>query len=508
MGLLTVVDKLAETSDGNGLARFLDRAAFVFLCLMIIAAPHSIAATQGAWLLGMLAWILRFFVQPRPTIRLSLVGIALVALFVWSVVSAFFSYEPVVSIDKLRAVAVFLIFIYALNLIRSRRTVYFLAFMLIGSCMISVLWTPAQKIIGRGVEVHGVVPNGALAELGVKDGDTLLRVDGRKIGDPAEVIAALQTKPSVQLLLYRPDYDFGIELSKESVANVTAPEAALGFASWKRSSTFRSAGFYGHYTTFAEVLQLIGALAFGLFVAAFMRGAGRRWQMVLAFCVAAIAFALLLTVTRASQLAFVISSVAIVFLGASRRVILVSLAMAVPVAAIGLYVLQHQRGVGFFDSSDGSIQYRLMMWRDGVRLITENPRHAVVGVGMESIKTHWQEWRLFDNGHQPMGHFHSTPVQFAVERGIPALILWLVVLGVYARTLWRGFRSDSNADWRPRGILLGCLGALIGFFASGLVHYNIGDQEVAMVFYILMAFGVALASFNSSRDTEYIPSRS
>ena len=35
-------------------------------------------------------------------------------------------------------------------------------------------------------------------------------------------------------------------------------------------------------------------------------------------------------------------------------------------------------------------------------------------------------------------------------------------------------------------ILLGSLGALTGFFTSGLVHYNLGDQEVAMVFFILM----------------------
>jgi hypothetical protein len=33
---------------------------------------------------------------------------------------------------------------------------------------------------------------------------------------------------------------------------------------------------------------------------------------------------------------------------------------------------------------------------------------------------------------------------------------------------------------------------LIGFFTSGLVHYNLGDAEVAMVFFILMGIGVSL----------------
>jgi hypothetical protein len=31
---------------------------------------------------------------------------------------------------------------------------------------------------------------------------------------------------------------------------------------------------------------------------------------------------------------------------------------------------------------------------------------------------------------------------------------------------------------------------MIGFVTSGLVHYNLGDGEVAMVFYLLMGIGV------------------
>ena len=106
---------------------------------------------------------------------------------------------------------------------------------------------------------------------------------------------------------------------------------------------------------------------------------------------------------------------------------------------------------------------------------------------------------MFDNGWQPMGHFHSTPVQLAVERGLLALLIWLIVLGLYAWTLWRGFKR-SRGDWRSRGVLLGCIGALIGFFASGLVHYNLGDQEVAMIFFLLMALGVKLSEPDSAED--------
>jgi hypothetical protein len=81
-------------------------------------------------------------------------------------------------------------------------------------------------------------------------------------------------------------------------------------------------------------------------------------------------------------------------------------------------------------------------------------------------------------------------------------------------TLWRGIKVQSpkpkvqsqepeienreSADWQTRGILLGCFGGLIGFFAGGIVHYNLGDAEVAMVFFILMGISVFLCNLQKT----------
>jgi hypothetical protein len=500
MNWLTALDAMAETSTGNEAARLLDRIAFGGLVLLAVGAPHSIAVTQGAWLLSMTAFVVRLFLKPRPSLRLTAVGIGLLAFFGWTAVSAAFSYEPAVSIDKLRAPSVLLIFILAVNLIRNRRAAHFVAFALLCSCMVAVAWTPVQKLIGRGVELSQLSPASPLIRLGVKDGDVIVRADGKRVHSPAEVIASFQGKDSVELEMNRLDGVYRIKLPRPALLEGPTDEGKLGFGSWKRGRGFRAAGFYGHFTTFAEMLQLVGSLAFGLLIAALMASAPVRATAALAVSVGGIGFALLLSVTRASQLAFVISSGVTVLLGASRKVILICAVLAIPVSALGLFYLQNQRQVGFFDAKDGSIMWRQMMWRDGFRLLTEKPRHLIVGVGMESIKTHWLEWGFFDKGHQPMGHFHSTPLQLAVERGIPALILWLIVLGIYARTLWQGLRRDQGTDWRTTGILLGCAGGLIGFFASGIVHYNLGDNEVAMTFYLLMAIGVSLSLMPNAVD--------
>jgi hypothetical protein len=72
-------------------------------------------------------------------------------------------------------------------------------------------------------------------------------------------------------------------------------------------------------------------------------------------------------------------------------------------------------------------------------------------------------------------------------------LIWLIILWLYGRILWRKVKDKSLVEWRERGIILGCLGGMIGFFTSGLVHYNLGDGEVAMVFYLLMGLSVFLA---------------
>jgi hypothetical protein len=49
-----------------------------------------------------------------------------------------------------------------------------------------------------------------------------------------------------------------------------------------------------------------------------------------------------------------------------------------------------------------------------------------------------------------------------------------------------------------RGLALGALGGLAGFFVSGVVHYNWGDSEVVTVFYFIM--GLSLVVERLARD--------
>jgi O-antigen ligase len=468
-----------------------------WLFALAVAAPHSIAATQVAWACGLLVWAARFLRRPRPRLVRTPLDYALLGFFILTMISSLASYDADVSIGKLRGASLFTIVYLVAENVTSQRVLRWLAFALIASCMVNVVYTIGERLVGRGVKVRGVSESSPLYGAGVRSGDTLLAVDGRALGSPEELAAALSNVSGdregsgfVRVRIYRYEWMPTFDVPRGRLLEGETALQRLGIEGWSRGRDWRASGFYGHYTTYAEVLQLIASLTLGLLIAL------RRWRtkgaLLLLLALAGLSVALLSTVTRASWLAFLVSSALIVLVGASRRTALVLAACALPVILTGLFVLQQKRNVSFFDPKDDSINWRKTVQREGLELLLSKPRHLLVGVGMDSIKRHWREWGLFENGRIPIGHMHSTPLQLALERGVPTLIVWLLLLGLYARMLWRALRRRRIDGWVERGILLGSLGGLAGFFTSGLVHYNLGDSEVAMVFYFIM--GLALVA--------------
>lgn len=526
---LRKLDGLAGIKTENVWAKRLERVSFIFLVLMFVFAPHSIAATQTAWLVGMFVWLLRFTIKPRPRFVRTPLDIALWVFFLWSAISSVLSYAPDLSINKLRGTAVFLIFYFVVNNLKNLRAVKFLAFAIIISCLVNVVWTPLQRVIGRGVEIHGVAAESPLTKALLTEGDALLAANGAKVKTPEDLVAQIEQNETTKVKFYRPDFEFSVDVTRANLLGGENALQKLGIESWKKSRNWRSSGFYGHYTTYAEVLQLIASLVFGLFISLFstqrqkVKGKNYHRFLLFTFCFLPFAFclALLLTVTRASQIALIVSVFAMVFL-VNRKMLLIFSAILLPVALGGIFFLQQSRNVGFFDSQDDSTKYRQTMYQDGVRIWTSTPRNFLLGVGMDSIQRYWREWQMFDGGKLPLGHFHSTPLQLLVERGLPALLFWLWILWIYARTLLRSGERENerkgafkiffnkvsslhlpsphspflhfSAAWIEKGIVLGCFGGLVGFFTSGLVHYNLGDQEVAMVFFMLMGLGISISN--------------
>lgn len=492
------------------LAAWLERAIAGAMVLFVIFAPNSIAFTQLAWFAGLLFWVLRFTVWPRPKLDRTPLDYPLFAFFLLTALSSFLSYEPIVSIGKLRQASLFtIVYLFAEN-VRPTRILRALVLTLIAASCVNVLYTFSQYAFGRGVKVYGVASNSPLTTAQFKvdrrtqhvpilSGDTLEEIDGKKLKSPEQLAAALEDttqKDPARIKVYRVEWIAILEVPRGHLLPAANAEAQLGIERWTAGRDWRATGFYDHWTTYAESLQLLGSLAIGLFVA-LPKKRGRN-PLLLALAIAGICGALLLTVTRASWLALFVSAAVIVLIGMSRRALIIVGLCALPLVVAGALILHSKRQVGFFDQHDDSIRWRETVQKEGLHLLINNPRHLLIGVGMDSIKAHWREWGLFENGRIPMGHMHSDYLQIALERGVPALIVWLILMGMYARALWRIQRRIPSDDWIERGLVLGGLGGLVGFMLSGFVHYNWGDSEVVMIFFAIM--GMTLVVERSARD--------
>ncbi len=487
------------------ISNWLERGIIGCLFLIAIFAPHSIAVTQAAWLLGILLWLARFAIYPRPSLFRSPVDYALLGFFVLSGISSIFSYSPIMSIGKMRAASLFTIVYLVSQNVRSLRLVRLLALALIGSCMINVLLTAGQLAVGKGVKVQGVTQESPLSKAvfrtrlvaqptPVINGDTIWQVDGSPVGTPEELALALASGAQpAKIRIYRVEWMPELEVPRGQLLPGNNALDQLGITSWSAGRDWRATGFYGHWVTYSEVLQLMASLAVGILLA--LKQKRSLYGLLLALAVAGMVFALGMTLTRASWIGFAVSVAAMLLLSASRRTILIVGACAIPVVLASVVLLQQKRSIGFFDKKDQSTSWREMVWKEGFQLLVSNPRHIVVGVGLDSIKGHWREWGLFDNGRQPIGHMHSNLLQIALERGVPALIVWFILIALYLRMLWRVTRRAGLDDF-PRGVALGALGGVIGFFTSGLVHYNWGDSEVVTVLYLIMGLCLVVERTN------------
>lgn len=478
---------------------FCDRAIMGSLALFALAAPHSIAATQGAFLLGMGFWILRILIRRSLDYRLMVLDVPILLFVGLSLLAAIFSYEPALSLLKVRSVGLFLIVFWVAQNLPSRAWAKRVMLLLILSCFVNVGYVFWQKSVGRGLLLLDLAPESPLRQAGLGPGDVLLEVEGREIRSPQELAAwvAPRRGKRLRLFVFRPEVYFHREVIVPEKASAENPFLIRRSEPWRH---FRASGFYGwNYFTYAEVLQLVGSLLVGLFLMLPRKWSGRGVLSLVG--IGAITYAILLTVTRAVWGAFALSvSVLLVHRWGKRALLVLILALAVALP-LGVRLLRQVRSIPLVSAREPSTAYRLTVWREGVELLFRHPKHWVLGIGMDTLKARWREWGMFQGGRLPLGHMHSSPLQIALERGLPALLCWLWWFARYVQLLRRCLRDeDIRRDPTLAGIVLGVLGGTLGFLASSLVHYNFGDSEVIMIVYLQMGLIEGMRHVGDARE--------
>jgi O-antigen ligase len=266
---------------------------------------------------------------------------------------------------------------------------------------------------------------------------------------------------------------------------------------------FRASGWTRHYETYSETLQILTQLALGIGLAGFARKPRNRWAQLALAAAAIITAGVALTAMRTVLVALVVGAMVVIWRAAGRKIRIIAAAALLFAVVLGIFSVWRTRTSGALLLNDASASLRSQVAKVGAARIL---MHPFFGVGMDSVKSHWHEWGFPGNA---IIHLHSTPLELAFERGLPALFFWCWIMISFLKLTWKAEkRFDGSADWTTHGILLGALGATIGFLASSLVNYNFGDGEVALVFWFVMGTAIAVSQTNpekAERDRAFEP---
>lgn len=501
-------------------ARWTQTGALACFALYVVFAPHSIA---GAWIalsFAVLCWLVRLVVTRRTGLVRTVFDIPAWTLFAVSIVSACLSYEPRESVAKLGAVTLFLCF-YLTHSLLTRGAIRWLTVLLLASGVAGVLWSVTDLVRGRGVVVAEISQTSPLRSTILQAGDCVWRVGKRRVWSVEEIDEALRAtsagkETSISVVSRGEHVEWRVRALSESERAAASVSGIVGAG---RTHRFRASGWTKHYETFAEVLQMLAQLALGLTLAHLLRAkrtpradVTRRSEMpeqlkqsklsryrvpLLAVTALLLAAGIAMTAMRTTLVAFACGAFVILLralrplrgkefarhLSVTTRV---ALLVFVPlVLLVGALVVWRTRDAGALQLRDHSSNLRFAVAR---RAIERIPLHPFFGHGMDTLKHRWTEWGF--PGNVPL-HAHSTVVQIAFERGLPALICWLWLMYACWKLASRNekdFRLSDDAD--RCGFALGACGAIAGFFASSLVNYNFGDSEVALLLFWIVGASV------------------
>jgi putative inorganic carbon (HCO3(-)) transporter len=248
----------------------------------------------------------------------------------------------------------------------------------------------------------------------------------------------------------------------------------------------RITGFMSHWMTFgAEEMIVLLLLAAYLFFSK-----QRRWKVAGWVCASVLGISMVLGLTRSIfLLGFPVGLLYLCWFW-HKWVVAAAPVVAVLMLLVAPAVFQERvksivQPHGQMDSNE----HRLVTARTGVAMIRAHPW---LGLGPEQVKYQFDQWvpsdvaRPLPEGYY--GHLHNIYLQYAAERGVPAMLAMLWMIG---KVLWdfaRALRGKLGAT-EARFILHGAIAVILAILAEGFLEYNLGDSEVLTLFLAVVGFG-------------------
>ena len=281
----------------------------------------------------------------------------------------------------------------------------------------------------------------------------------------------------------------------------------------------RVRGAVGHPLTYGGQALLLASLATAIAIRC--RG---RWRTGALVALGVLLAALAGTYTRSAWIGYVAAVAVIVAFTRARWLG----AVAGGVAALALVMpgAYRARALSIFDPQSPWNRERVHMWEAGVRMFRDHPW---TGVGLQDLHSLYETYKPA-GAVEPAGHLHSVYVQVAATMGVVGLAALVFLAAGLMRASSRALREArrsrpgagpvasgaplaiSGAPRAPSGapraisrenfaaaISLGVSAALAGFLVSGLMEWNLGDEELLDLLCVLVGIAFAAASWARAR---------
>jgi putative inorganic carbon (HCO3(-)) transporter len=247
----------------------------------------------------------------------------------------------------------------------------------------------------------------------------------------------------------------------------------------------RITGFTSHWNTFSaeQMFALIMILAFLFFAAN-----GRRQSWVWMLSAVLTGLAIVLAETRGVWIATGAAGLYLVWFWRRWLVVLVPVAVAAGFFLAPAALQQRFTSI-LHPSPVDSNEFRKVTRRTGMRMIAAHP---LLGLGPEMPRIHFDEYVPADVVQKPEGsyiHLHNIYLEYAAERGIPVLLIFLWLIGKILWDFWRGLRALPPGPSDRRFVLHGAIAVVVATLVEGVVEYNLGDSEVLTMFLVVVACG-------------------
>ena len=150
------------------------------------------------------------------------------------------------------------------------------------------------------------------------------------------------------------------------------------------------------------------------------------------------------------------------------------------------------------ESLDGSARSRIEIWKGALKMIEEQPFFGVgYGLFFPLMRYYWSGGFSMDA--------HNTYLIIAAEMGIPALLVFLLIVFMVIWQTYLLYRTTK--DPFAKATALGFLGGLFGLLMSNMFGSRLDSQEVSSYFWILAALVMRLRILDEREGISAVPQK-